>query len=68
VATIANPIAVTPTAHRMISLMIVLPIRRGAPVHPDQPIGRLIIPPIRAVAAASFHLGSEGCEAEITSM
>jgi hypothetical protein len=52
----------------MISLMIVLPIRRGAPVHPDQPIGRLIIPPIRAVAAASFHLGSEGCEAEITSM
>jgi hypothetical protein len=45
--------------------MIVLPIRRGAPVHPDQPTGRLIIPLIRAVA--SFHPGSEGGEAEITS-
>jgi hypothetical protein len=47
--------------------MIVLPIRRGAPLHPDQPTGRLIIPLIRADAVGSFHPGSEGGEAEITS-
>src|SRR5262252_7602587 len=62
VATIANPIAVTPTAHRVISLMVVLPNRHGAPVHSDQPAGRLIIPLIRVVASA--HPGSEGGEAE----
>jgi len=45
--------------------MIVLPNRHGAPVHPDQPAGRLIIPLIRAVA--SIDLGSDGSEGEFTS-